>query len=127
MGDITRNYSYWEFACKCGCGLKKINPMIAIIMEIARHFEGDKPLSCNSGCRCRDHNENVQKEYNKNYVSYSSTSTHMECIAVDIPSKDPKGLYDLLDSLFPNMFGIGLYHNRVHFDLRRSKVRWDKT
>ena len=39
----------------------------------------------------------------------------------------PKVVYSFLDLRFPNSAGIGLYENRVHFDVRDQKSRWDNS
>jgi len=124
MGDLTRNFSVEELECSC-CGMNKIDIKLGILLEIARHFNGDKSIIPSSGCRCYEYNEKIQHEVNPHYVSNSSKSKHLEGMAVDIPVDNPKGLYDLFDSLFPDMFGIGLYNSFVHIDTRRGKARWD--
>ena len=129
MGDISPNFSLYEVACKCGCGLDNIDMRLMPILEAVRHFEGGHSLTPNSACRCVEHNETVQKQAKKNYVPYSSKSVHMPdedglCKAVDIPSDNPKALYDFLNGLFPNIYGIGLYSWGVHIDTRNYKARW---
>ena len=123
MGDLSKHFNYAELVCPC-CGEGRIHSQIGIILEIARNYEGNKPMSPNSGCRCEHHNEIVQMDADENYVPGSSKSKHMQDIAVDIPSKDPKGLGALYDFLFPDMYGIGTHKNFIHVDLRNKKARW---
>ena len=129
------NFKPIEFACQCGCGLMNIDPRQLAIAEIVRTFEGGKPYSPNSGCRCREHNETVQRKYVKNYKPYTSRSWHMPkddhgelaydgiCHAVDYPSKKPKKLYKHLNKLFPDIYGMIRYSWGVHVDLRPVKYR----
>lgn len=137
MGDISKNYDRSEWACKCGCGLDRIDLRLMPIAEIIRHYEGGKPMSINSGCRCLLHNERIQRLANKNYKPFSSRSKHMPidkdgtideengiCTAGDFRSENPKRLYDFLCDLFPNLYGIGVYSWGVHIDTRQSKARW---
>lgn len=123
MGDFSLHFDLREFVCPC-CGLDNIAPGIAVIMELIRTYEGDKPLAPNSACRCKKYNEKIQKEVNPNYIPGSSKSKHVESIAVDIPSDNPKALYLYLNKLFPDTYGIGLYSWGVHIDLRQAKARW---
>lgn len=128
MGNLSKNFSKDEFACPC-CGLATISLGIVTIAEMIREFEGGDPITPNSGCRCRNYNEKVQKEANKDYIRFSSKSTHMPleggtCTAGDFPSKNPERLYNFLDSLFPNTYGIGVYSWGIHIDTRKVKVRW---
>jgi hypothetical protein len=137
MGDLSLNFSHSEFACKCGCGLDNIDPRQAVIAELIRHHEGDKPMIPNSGCRCLNHNERIQMDVNENYIPFSSKSKHLpftedgdingltgETTATDYPSSNPRKLYDFLDNLFPDTYGIGLYSWGVHIDPRPIKARW---
>lgn len=128
-----------EWACPCGCGLDNIDLKLMPIFELIRHFEGDKPKDINSGCRCLSHNERVQMDANEHYLPYSSRSRHLPfdkdgiideetglCTAGDFPSEAPKELYDFLDNLFPNMYGIGVYTWGVHVDTDMKKRRWNR-
>ena len=36
----------------------------------------------------------------------------------------PAEIYAYLVMKYPNKFGIGLYHNRVHLDTRKEPARW---
>lgn len=125
MGDLSKNYSRHEFACPC-CGWDDIDLKLMPILEAARHYEGDKPDTPNSGCRCYHHNEIVQMDVNENYTPGSSKSMHMEGKAVDRKSKNPLGLYTFLDQLFPNMYGLICYDTFVHIDTRQNPYRSDK-
>ena len=136
MGDLSKNSYKSEFACPC-CGLNHIHPAMGVIFELIREYEGGDPLSPSSGCRCLNHNERVQMDYNEHYVPFTSNSNHMPktkegtideengiCIASDFKSDNPKRLFDFLDKLFPNTFGIGLYSWGIHIDLRQKRARW---
>lgn len=137
MGDLSKNFSYSEFACSCGCGLDNIDPRQSVLAEIIRHYAGDNSLVPNSGCRCVANNERIQKELNPAYAPFSSKSKHLpyndddevdellgESSATDYSSNNPKALYLYLNSLFPNTYGIGLYSWGVHIDVRQTRVRW---
>ena len=124
MTRISQNLTLAECVCECGCGFNEVNPRLAVVFELIRHFLGDLPLSPASVCRCEEHNEVVQKQANKNYVAYSSRSKHMYGTAMDIRTDNPRLLYEFLDELFPHTFGIGLYSWGVHIDVRNDRARW---
>ena len=126
MGDISEHLSRHEVACKCGCGFATADYQTVLMFEQARLFEGGNPITPNSWCRCQHYNEIVQMDKNENYVPFSSRSKHMEGIACDYPSKNPKELYNFLDNLYPDSCGLGLYNWGVHFDSRPVKARWGK-
>ena len=55
MGDLSRNFSRSEFACRCGCGEDRIHPELVNKLQRARDAHGAS-MSINSGVRCPDHN-----------------------------------------------------------------------
>ena len=59
MGDMTKNFSRAEFACKCGCGLCNPDPELVKKLEKFRTLCGNKPMNINSACRCEKHNKAV--------------------------------------------------------------------
>ena len=121
---MSKHFKQSEYACKCGCGLDSIAPEQFVISELVRKFEGGQPYTLSSACRCHAYNEAVQFQYKPNYVANSSKSKHMDCLAVDYPSKKPKELYKFLDNLLPDTYGMGLYSWGVHLDIREQRARW---
>ena len=104
-----------ETACKCGCGFDKQNVLLyAILDQLREHF--DAPVTITSGNRCVTHNK---KE------GGAVRSQHLLGRAVDMKVKGvtPKRVYDYLDQLYPRTYGIKLYWNRIHFDVRSRKWR----
>lgn len=127
MGDLTENLSRHEFACECGCGLICADfELVNVIQGVCDHFGCSVDISGPN--RCHEHNEVVQKKYNPNYVSYSSTSTHMDAIAADckFSGVSPSDVADYLEEKYTNKYGVGRYHNRTHIDVRSNKARWGK-
>lgn len=74
MGDITKDFSRREFACKCGCGFNKINMDLVNGLQFLRDLCG-QPIEISSGCRCESHN---RKEGGKN------NSFHLRGDAADV-------------------------------------------
>ena len=142
MGDLTNNLSRSEIACSCGCGFDTIDfKTVNLIQEYAdwlgtTHNTKVK-VSIEGGNRCKEHNEVIQKKYNKNYVPYSSKSTHIDAKAVDIKYFILKGkawvqikpieVNSYFDTVYPTTLGLGIYTNRNHIDSREVKARWDTT
>ena len=58
MGDLTKNFSRHEFACKDNCGYDNINPRVVYMAQVIRDALGE-PISINSGCRCAKRNAAV--------------------------------------------------------------------
>lgn len=118
MGDITKNFSRWEFECDCGCGLDMIDiELVKGLQQIRDYF--NKPVHVNSGCRCLSYNRTRHSK---------DTSQHVKCKAADIHIQgvSPRQIAQVA-SVIPifKKGGIGLYHTFVHLDTRDDRpVRW---
>ena len=143
MGDLTKNFSRHEFACKCGCGFDTVDyELLTILQKLANDFS--EKYNCrimiiiSSGCRCREYNEKIQKKVNPNYKPYSSRSQHILGRAADFKvfkiennSKiqiPPKEIRNYLEENYKiNRYGLGLYKTFVHFDTRTNGgARWSR-
>ena len=116
MGDISKHFSRYEFACKDHCGLDTVDTSTLVVLEqVRQHF--DKPIRITSACRCFDHNQ---------AVGGSIDSQHTKCRAADIQIEEtpPSEVYAFIDSLYPDQYGLGSYSNFTHIDTRSTKARW---
>ena len=116
MGDISKNFSRSEFACKDNCGFSTVDVELLKVLETVRnHFK--RPVKINSACRCESHNKSV---------GGSQGSKHKLGIAADIVVKGikPYDVYLFLDSFMPNSYGICVYKTFTHIDVRKTKARW---
>lgn len=132
------NFSRKEFTCECGCNFDAMDFYLVNMLEDSRDYFAKKydamvKVYITDGNRCKIQNEITQKKWVKNYIPFSSSSTHMTGKAVDhkhyylkfdewvqIP---PQEVYDYYDTHHP-ICGLGLYSNRVHLDSRSYKARW---
>lgn len=82
MGDLTVNFSRWEFACKgdncCGHSTP-VDRYFVRCLQVVRGILGE-PLHINSGFRCNTHNASVP--------GASPASYHRLGIAADVRSDD---------------------------------------
>lgn len=115
MGDLSKNFSRWEFECKCGCGFDTVDAELLHILEDIRGEYG--AVSISSACRCRDHNL---------AVGGAPTSHHKRGRAADFTTEEgsPREVAEYLDRRFPERYGIGSYSTFTHFDTRRGYARW---
>ena len=122
MGDLTRDFSRREFACKglncCGASAP-VHPALVWGLQELRDKVG-APLKISSGFRCRKHNREV---------GGSVESQHTLGLAADVLI--PEGwtaerLVDLAETI--EVFragGIGTYSTWIHVDVRTSgPARW---
>ena len=124
MGDLTKNISRSEMACKCGCGFDAADiQLVEAIQDCCNHFAQEQHidkvvLTITSGNRCKEHNakeggaEKSQHVYGKGADFY-------------IRNVSAKDVADYLEGKYPDSHGIGRYSNRTHLDVRAEKARWD--
>lgn len=117
MSRVSKNFKRSEFKCKCGnCTFEAVDVELLEVLEDLRAW-ADGPITITSGNRCADHNS---------AVGGAPGSKHVSGIAADIKVADisTEEVYRYLDSKYPNKYGIGLYDNWVHIDVRSEKARW---
>lgn len=116
---MSEHFSEDECVCPC-CSRFLVNDKLIEELEHIRHILGDFPMIINSWCRCQQHNE---------YVGGASNSKHLfinGCMAVDFYVKKLSfdTIYEKLDKEYAGKYGIGIYKNHIHFDIRNSYARW---
>ena len=111
-----------EFACKCGkyCNgyPSEIDMNMVKIADKIREKIG-KPITINSGLRCKTHNENV---------GGVSNSQHLLGNAADLgcPSGcTPANMASIAEEIMGDTGGIGTYSWGIHIDTRSTKSRWN--
>lgn len=122
---LTKNFDLKEFECKSGCDmpLEVYENVIKLAGELQKlRTYVDRPIRINSAYRCESHNAKV---------GGSKTSQHLLGKASDIviESLKPAEVFiiieDLIDMGEMLQGGLGLYDTFVHYDIRKSKARWD--
>lgn len=130
MGNLTKNLSRYEFACKCGCGFNTADiELVTAIQESADHFADEDKIrvriEITGPNRCKQHNADE---------GGAPDSQHVYARAVDYKlfnrdtgeQIDPDRVADYLERKYSDRFGIGRYTNRTHFDTRcNGPARWD--
>ena len=120
--DEIQYFKKQEFACKCGkyCDGYPAEidmNMVKIADEIRARI--GKPISINSGLRCKAHNANV---------GGVSNSQHLYGNAADLgcPSGcTPAQMAYIAEEIIGNTGGIGIYSWGIHIDTRSTKSRWN--
>ena len=124
MGDLTKNLSRRELACKCGCNMEAADHELVEVIQKAAEDLGMRyhitpHVTITSGNRCPKHNK---------AVGGAPDSRHLRGTAADhyFRGVPPEAVYEYYDRLYPNKYGLGLYNGRVHLDVRAEKTRWDQ-
>ena len=123
MGDLTKNISRYEIACKCGCGFDTIDyETVKVVQECCDHFakrlgKDRVVLYITSGCRCPEYNERIGGRKN---------SQHTKGRAIDFVIRGvlPADVQLYLMGKYKGKYGIGQYDNFTHFDTRSREARW---
>ena len=118
MGDLSRNFSRHEFACKCGCGEAEVSPLLIEQLQRLRDYTGE-PVRITSGRRCEAHNA---------AVGGAKNSQHLLGLAADIRAEGwtAKDLLRVLRVLVrANALYVGYAYvvteNVVHIDVRQPE------
>jgi len=129
MGDLTRNFSHSEVACKCGrCkGAAKISPDLMVRLQAVRDEAG--PIRVNSGVRCRKHPESKARPTSSHVPADLGDGEGRCGHAVDIAAVGSGRRFRLLDAALAAGFvrvGIGSSFLHLDNDLSKSQgVAWD--
>jgi uncharacterized protein YcbK (DUF882 family) len=124
MGDLSKNISRYEVACKCGCGYDTVDAETAWAVQavcdgFAQLRGADRVvLNISSGARCPLYNRKVGS---------NDRSQHAKGRAIDftISGVKPADVYAALVAAFPDRYGIGGYKDFTHFDTRGGPAaRW---
>ena len=114
---LSANFRVSEFACMDGSDTVFISPgLVTVLQKIRDHFE--KPVIINSAYR--------NDAYNKE-VGGADYSQHKYGTAADIhiSGVSPATIAAYVETIMPNMGGIGIYSSFVHVDVRAARARWN--
>lgn len=123
--DLWNEIKYFkksEFACKCGkyCNgyPAEIDMNMVKVADAIRSRIG-KPVSVNSGLRCKTHNANVGGVSNSQHLY--GTAADLGCPIGCTPSQ----MASIAEEIMGNTGGIGIYSWGIHIDTRSTKSRWN--
>ena len=130
MGDISRNFSHAEVACKCGhCkGTAKISPdLMRRLQEMRDLLRG--PLRITSGVRCRKHPESRKRPTSSHVPNDLGDGEGKVGHAVDIAAVGSRRRFRLLSAAVAVGFNrVGIGKSFIHLDNDSGKaqgVAWD--
>lgn len=127
MGDLTKNLSRNEFKSSDDQEIAVDFELVIALQDVtdafARMTKRRIGIGITSGYR--------SPAVNAKTPNASSKSYHLKGMAADfhLYFKDTRKriksslIYTYLDKKYPDKFGVSLYYNRVHFDVRRNKWR----
>lgn len=127
--SASKNFTWEELTCKCGCGTRYISKAAIAKLQRLRDIVG-KPLVILSAARCPKHNWDVGGAKHSQHISYKArkpngeTYVHESC-AFDIRTveHDQDEMVKLSQKV--GFRGIGRYDSFIHVDDRADVARWD--
>ena len=114
---LSKNFKVSEFACKDGSDTVFISQgLVTVLQKIRDHF--GKPVIITSAYR--------NDAYNKK-VGGAVYSQHKYGAAADIfiIGVSPATIAAYVETIMPDMGGIGIYSSFVHVDVRADRARWN--
>lgn len=131
MGNLTKNLSRYEFACRCGCGFDTADfELVEALQGCVDHFTNELDtvirIDITGPNRCKEHNKSV---------GGAPDSQHIYARAADFKLFDRRTnkqidsdlVADYLELEYQDRFGIGRYSSRTHLDTRTiGPARWSK-
>ena len=122
---LSKNFSKSEFECRCMCEMPKevLNNVqkLANQLQIIRN-KVNVPITINSAYRCPKHNS---------IINGAKSSQHLQAKASDIVIEGYSNddVADLIEELISSgdilQGGLGRYNSFTHYDIRKTKARWD--
>lgn len=107
MGDLTKNFSRYEFACS-DCDKDDINLELVTFCQGIRDQAGHA-VKIQSGCRCYQHNKDVGGK---------THSDHLICGGVDIFCNTSRLRFIILNAAFRSgITRIGIYNRFIHIGI----------
>ena len=120
--DEIKYFKKQEFACKCGkyCNgyPAEIDMNMVKIADQIREKIG-KPITINSGLRCKTHNSNVGGVSNSQHLL--GNAADLGCPAGCTPAQ----MASIAEEIMGDTGGIGTYSWGIHIDTRATKSRWN--
>ena len=124
---LTNNFNKSEFECNCGCEMpsevflqiQKLASQLQCIRDFIRF-----PINITNAYRCPAHNKEVGGVSNSQHVLGKASD-------IQVSDSSPEAIYQVIDTLaeYGHVLqgGLGLYNTFTHYDIRKTRVRWDKT
>ncbi len=116
MGDLSNDFSRWEFECSCGCGFDAVDvTLLGIIQDVRDHF--GQIVDISGGNRCWSHHRAVYERLGKRPTKKSG---HLVAMAYDIKVRNvcPTMVFAYLDKKYGDKINLGLYEKFVHVGIR---------
>lgn len=119
MGDLTKNFSRYEFECP-HCGKNDISKLLVSQLQMLRD-KFKKPIIVTSGVRCEEHNRDVGGVLDSKHLTGEAADIVIRDVAPEEIAREAVKIPDFRRG------GIGVYNTFIHLDVRSDgPARWGK-
>lgn len=115
----SKNFTWQELQCKCGCGIRNVSPRALKKLQKMRDIVG-RPFTINCACRCPLHNARVGGVPK----SQHRATELMASTAFDISLTGHNREAMVRAAEIAGFGGIGTYETFIHVDDRGWRARW---
>lgn len=124
---LTKNFNKSEFECKGGCEMPdevlveitKLASQLQYIRDFVR-----QPIKITSAYRCETYNKSIGGVSNSQHILGKAAD-------IQIANMTPCEVFETINTLTEHghilQGGLGKYNTFTHYDIRKTKSRWDKT
>ncbi len=122
MGDVSNNFSRYEFSCPCGCGFDTVDvELLEVAQRMRDHWDCRVDITPSGGaCRCAQYNGSIEGHTKSRHLRGQA----MDFI-VDYNRISPRVVQRTLRQWYRDKYGIGKGKNFTHFDVRPYVSEWD--
>ena len=117
-----------EVKCKCGCNGIRFNPIFdRKLLELRQTF--NKPMTPNSVCRCKKHNDSPEVKGNPrsfHVYDFPARDTKGTC-AIDVKRRDKEYNDTLVLTAWRLGWSVGINPTFIHLDVRTDVVKLPQT
>ena len=118
MGDISKNFSHYEFECSCGCGVGSVSPILVEKLQNIRDVT-NKSMTITSGLRCEAFNTKIKGSPSSSHVPNDEGIG----LAVDIACTTSESRFEIVDVAIKFFRRIGISGNFIHLDIDPYKTQ----
>lgn len=130
MGNLTKNLSRYEFACRCKCGFDTVDSELVNVLQAACDYFEDRysepiKIIISGPNRCVQHNKDEGGAADSQHI-YARGADHKLFLRRSGKQIQPDEVADYYEDVYAGKYGIGRYHNRTHLDTRTDgPARWE--
>lgn len=116
MGDLSNDFSEWEFACRCTCSICNVSTAFINRLQATRTVAGIA-FNINSGCRCPSHNNKERGKPTSDHL----TTEKIQCEGADIMCENSFDRYIIIRAAVLCGFKrIFIHKSFIHLGMKKE-------